>query len=395
MQAPSFQSEDEAARYYLGVLRDGADLDKIEAREQLAAIFERKGMFEEAVELYERNAQAGVRTPELFARLSDAYRRVGDIESADAARAEAERVEVERQHEAERLHEAEGRPEAEHRQASQPEAPENGRAVPFSATPTAGAALPPEPAPDGAPADYPDDVVAPHPADSGHRTGFLAILGIVVFLIFLPVALLALLVVNPVSLYLEGKAAGPSIDARESSPARVKVAPGWAAAWYIHDGRSVTGLWSTSGLDLVLDPDTSGNARRFTVTPATAQPWGETITVVERRGEGRASLETTIPASFTVPTDLSASDGVIRGRIVGQVTAPRLTEGGQFATSADAVDRPIELVVVSPPELLLDRFVNSVSMYFEEDRWLLVTIGALLCWCVLAGVTAVLVRLAG
>jgi len=391
MQAPSFQSEDEAARYYIGVLRDGTDLDKIEARAQLAAIFERRGMFDEALELYERNARAGVRTPELFKHLSEVYRRVGDADSAEAALAEAERVEAEHRYEAERERDAErlhaGQPPT---QASQPETSENGRVVPLPTILPSDAAVP-----DEAFSDQPDQVVPPYPADTGHRTGFLGILGIVVFLIFLPVAVLALLVVNPVSLYLEGKAAGPRIDARDSSPARVKVAPGWAAAWYVRDGRSVTGLWSTSGLDLVLDPDASGANRRFTVTPATAQPWGETITVVERRGEGRSSQETTIPASFTVPADLTASDGVVRGRIVGQVTAPRLTEGGQFATSADAIDRPIELTVVLPPELLLDRFVNSVSMYFEEDRWLLVTIGALLCWCVLAGATAVIVRLAG
>jgi len=54
MQAPDFQSDDEAASFYIGVLRDGAESEKVDAREQLAAIFERLGMLEEAAELYER-----------------------------------------------------------------------------------------------------------------------------------------------------------------------------------------------------------------------------------------------------------------------------------------------------------------------------------------------------
>ena len=73
--------------------------------------------------------------------------------------------------------------------------------------------------------------------------------------------------------------------------------------------------------------------------------------------------------------------------------APRLTEGGQFISTPDSIDAPIELEVVSVPALLLDRFGASFWMYLQEDRWLLVTIGALLCWCVLAGLTAVVVRI--
>jgi hypothetical protein len=221
----------------------------------------------------------------------------------------------------------------------------------------------------------------------------LAIVGIVLFMIVVPVALLALLVVNPVVLYLEGKAAGPTIDAHDNSPARLTIVPGWNAAWYVEDGRSVTGLWSTSGLDLTVDEGSPGAGQSFSVTPPVPQRWGETITVVERRGEGRASQETMIPASFRVPADLPTSGSPLQAHIGGAVTAPRLTETGQFATMSDSIDRSVELVVVSVPELLLDRFVNSVRMYTQDDRWLMVTIGALLCWCVLAGVIAVLVRL--
>jgi hypothetical protein len=216
-------------------------------------------------------------------------------------------------------------------------------------------------------------------------------IGIVLFMIVLPVALLAVLVVNPVALYVEGKAAGPTIDAHTDTPAQVKIVPGWQAAWYLQDGRSVTGLWSTTGLDLTVDEGNPGAGRTFSVTPALPQPWGETITVVERRGEGRSSQDTIIPASFAVPSDLPAG-GPLRTHVTGPIVAPRLTDGGQFATMTDAIERPIDLVVVSVPELLLDRFINSVSLYVQEDRWLLVTIGALLCWCVLAGATAVIAR---
>src|SRR5207244_2551528 len=92
MQAPTFHDDEEEARYYLTVLRDGGDAEKIVARERLATVFERRSMFDEAVELYELNVRAGVRTPELFARLSEAYRQVGDADRADAALAEARRL---------------------------------------------------------------------------------------------------------------------------------------------------------------------------------------------------------------------------------------------------------------------------------------------------------------
>jgi hypothetical protein len=249
--------------------------------------------------------------------------------------------------------------------------------------------------------DFPDDAAPAETVERkantprttpARRTSLLGIVGIVLFMILLPVALLAVLVVNPIALYIEGKAAGPTIDAHSDTPAQVKIVPGWTSAWYLRDGRSVTGLWSTTGLDLSLDDDSPGAGRTFSVSPAVPQPWGETITVVERRGEGRSSQDTIIQASLAVPSDLPTGNGSLRAHVDGPILAPRLTEGGQFATMTDAIEQPIELVVVSVPELLLDRFINAASMYAQEDRWLLVTIGALLCWCVLAGATAVIAR---
>src|SRR5262245_2418937 len=92
MPAPTFRSDDEAAAHYLGLLRDGTSGQKIAAREALAGIFARRGMFEEAAELYERNVEAGVRTPELLERLSEVYRHLGEHQAAAAALAEARRL---------------------------------------------------------------------------------------------------------------------------------------------------------------------------------------------------------------------------------------------------------------------------------------------------------------
>ena len=76
---------------------------------------------------------------------------------------------------------------------------------------------------------------------------------------------------------------------------------------------------------------------------------------------------------------------MLDGRIAGQITAPRLSESSQFNTTTQNVDVPVQLVVVSGLDLWLDRFGNALRMFFDEDRWLLVTIGAILSWCVLAG----------
>jgi hypothetical protein len=220
-----------------------------------------------------------------------------------------------------------------------------------------------------------------------------AVLGIVLGMIVVPVVLLAVLVVNPIGLYLEGRAAGPTVDAQAGEPPRLKVAAGASSAWYVQAGRSVSGLWSSPGLELALDQDLPGAGRTFTVSGPRPQSWGETITIVERRGQGRSNQQTVVPAAFEAPSSLPPTGTVLDGRITGQLTAPRLSESSQFNTTTENVDLPVRLVVVSAPELWLDRFVNSLRMYTDEDRWLLVTIGALLAWCLLAGAAAIVFRI--
>ena len=78
MAAPTFRNEDEEAQYCLSSPARRHRAEKIVARERLAAIFARRGLFEEAAELYELNIRAGVRSPELFERLSEVYRQLGD-----------------------------------------------------------------------------------------------------------------------------------------------------------------------------------------------------------------------------------------------------------------------------------------------------------------------------
>jgi hypothetical protein len=212
-------------------------------------------------------------------------------------------------------------------------------------------------------------------------------------MIVLPVVLLAVMVVNPIALYLEGRAAGPTIDAQAGEPPRLKVAPGASSAWYVQAGRSVSGLWASPGLELTLDQDLPSAGRTFAVAGPRPQSWGETITIVERRGQGRSRQQTVVPATFEAPSSLPPAGTVLDGRITGQVTAPRLSESSQFNTTTESVDLPVRLVVVSAPELWLDRFVNALGMLADEDRWLLVTIGALLAWCFLAGVAALVFRI--
>ena len=88
----TFRNEDEEAQYCLSTLRDGTRDERIVARERLAAIFARRGFYEEAAELYELNVRAGVRSPEIFEQLSETYRHLGDHASAEAALEEARRV---------------------------------------------------------------------------------------------------------------------------------------------------------------------------------------------------------------------------------------------------------------------------------------------------------------
>jgi hypothetical protein len=232
-------------------------------------------------------------------------------------------------------------------------------------------------------------------ARSGHTAPRpLAVLGAVIFLMLLPIMLLALVVVNPVALYLEGRAAGPMLATDTATPpAPIKVAPGATTAWYIQDGRSVSGLWATPGLELTFDQEVAGIGRTVEVTAARPQTWGETITIVERRGQGRSNQATLLTASLDSPATLPPVGTVLRGRIVGPVTAPRLSESSQFATTTETLDLPVQLLVVPAWELWADRFVHAYTLFFHEDRWLLVTIAALLTWCVLAGGAALVFRI--
>jgi hypothetical protein len=374
---PTFRNEDEEAQWCLSTLRDGTRDEKVVARERLAAIFARRGLFEEAAELYELNIRAGVRSPDVFEDLSAVYRQLGDPESADAALAEALRV----------------------RAAAAPppvaDSSRNGYAAPAQDAAGYLPSLQSAPEAQSAPATAP--FPGPETVDEPPRAGRslprpLLVVGVVLFMIVLPVVVLALLVVNPLGLYLEGRAAGPTVDVGAAEPPRLKVAPGASATWYLQTGRSVSGLWATPGLDLTLVQSLPDVGRTISVTAPRSPTWGETITIVERRGQGRANQATIVPATFEAPATLPPAGTVLDGRLAGQVTAPRLTETSQFNTTTESVNLPVQLVVVSGMDLWLDRFESSLGMFFDEDRWLLVTIGAILTWCVLAGGAALLFR---
>ncbi|MFN8523326.1 MAG: YqaE/Pmp3 family membrane protein [Chloroflexota bacterium] len=76
----------------LAQLRDGAEAEKIFARDGLSRIFEARGMLAEAIELLEGNARAGVRDSFALTRLARLYRSAGRIDEADAAMAETTRA---------------------------------------------------------------------------------------------------------------------------------------------------------------------------------------------------------------------------------------------------------------------------------------------------------------
>lgn len=84
---PAFISEQAEEQYHLDQLHDPlADpLTRSMARIELARLYERRGQFSEAVEMYERNVWAGVRTPATYAGLASAYRQLGRNDLADAA----------------------------------------------------------------------------------------------------------------------------------------------------------------------------------------------------------------------------------------------------------------------------------------------------------------------
>jgi predicted Zn-dependent protease len=85
--ARRFANDDEAAQHWLKLLRDGDGEQKIQAREQLAAIFERRGMHEEATDLLVSNVRDGVRNADIFRWLARLYRAQGDEVTAMQAAA--------------------------------------------------------------------------------------------------------------------------------------------------------------------------------------------------------------------------------------------------------------------------------------------------------------------
>lgn len=434
----TFRSEDEEAQYCLSALRDGTHEEKIVARERLAAIFARRGLYDEVAELYELNIRAGVRSPEVFEDLSEVYRHLGDLESAEAALAEARRVRSLAQRQPAQASDAPSPPtpsvdsrvipfpsqspsrQPEHAPAGAGSGSHPGLSAASGVSASTAAALTPQVATQLAPDAARSPYAAPAPPDSARRLaqlndpdleaapqaadaeqtrrarrsvpGPVLVVGVVLFMIVLPVTLLALFVVNPLSLYLEGRAAGPIVEPGADPPPMLKIAPGASATWYLQTGRSVSGLWASPGLELTLAQTSDGIGGTYNVTGPRSQSWGETITIVERRGQGRANQETVVPATFQAPAVLPPTGTVLDGRIAGQITAPRLSESSQFNTTSQNVDVPVQLVVVSGFDLWLDRFGNALRMFFDEDRWLLVTIGAILSWCVLAGGAALLFR---
>ena len=87
--APLFSSEDQEADHYLAVLQNGGPQDQVLARDRLSHIFERRGMIQQAVELLESNARAGVAEPRLYMTLANHYRALGRTADADIAMARA------------------------------------------------------------------------------------------------------------------------------------------------------------------------------------------------------------------------------------------------------------------------------------------------------------------
>jgi hypothetical protein len=91
MTTPSsrFENEDTEVQYWLGVLRDGSDDQKIAARSALARVFEQRNMYEEATDLLISNIQAGFKNADIFRWLARLYRAQGEEVLSMQAAAEA------------------------------------------------------------------------------------------------------------------------------------------------------------------------------------------------------------------------------------------------------------------------------------------------------------------
>jgi hypothetical protein len=84
---PAFISDQVEEQHHLDTVHDPAVSESARAsiRLDLARIYERRGQFAEAAEMYERNIWAGVRTPATFAGLAAAYRKLGRNDLAESA----------------------------------------------------------------------------------------------------------------------------------------------------------------------------------------------------------------------------------------------------------------------------------------------------------------------
>ncbi|MFN8635529.1 MAG: tetratricopeptide repeat protein [Chloroflexota bacterium] len=83
---PAFISDLVQEQHHLDTIDDPAtdEATRATVRLELARIYELRGQFSEAAEMYERNVWAGVRTPATFAGLAAAYRQIGREDLAEA-----------------------------------------------------------------------------------------------------------------------------------------------------------------------------------------------------------------------------------------------------------------------------------------------------------------------
>jgi hypothetical protein len=79
MTTPARQdaNDDAATRYWLSVLRDGDVDERIRAREQLAAIYERQGRYDAAANQLVANLQDGAMSVDILDWLNRLYRARG------------------------------------------------------------------------------------------------------------------------------------------------------------------------------------------------------------------------------------------------------------------------------------------------------------------------------
>jgi hypothetical protein len=85
-------AEDRQAERWLAALRTGSPAEKAAARRGLAALFERRGMVAEAIDLLAANAREGYRDVASFQALSRLYRAQGDEYLSASAALEATRL---------------------------------------------------------------------------------------------------------------------------------------------------------------------------------------------------------------------------------------------------------------------------------------------------------------